>query len=102
LSGGTLNREGEHDALHSGQRLAALEIAPDFSIAVGEASKPFALHDREVLDRGGVRFFVFAYGKVTHGLDRDCFFRRLLLLNFNLHKILKAAAQSSQGSSNRL
>jgi len=84
--------------LHSWQGLAALEIAPYFSVAVGEASKTFALHYREVLDRG-VRFFIFAYGKVAHGLDRGCFF---LLLNINLHKILKAAAQSSQGSSNRL
>jgi hypothetical protein len=80
-----LNRESEYDALHSLHRLAALEIAPYFSVAVGEASEAFALHYREILDRG-VRFFVFAYGKVTHGLDRGRCFRRLLLLDFNLHK----------------
>ena len=63
-----------------------MEIAPYFPVAVGEASKTFALHNREVLDRGGMRFFLFAYGKVTHGRNRGYFFRRLLLLDFNLHK----------------
>ena len=81
-----LTSKGEDNAFDLGQGFAVLEIAPNFAVAIGEASKTFALHNREVLDRGGVRFFIFAYGKVAHGLDRGCFFRRLLLLNINLHK----------------
>lgn len=90
--------EGKDDVFHVRQWLAGLKIAPYVSVPVGEATKSLALHHREIFDRG-VRFFFFAYGKVAHGLDHGCFYRRLLLWDFNLHKILKAAAQSSQGSS---
>jgi len=94
--------EGVNDVFDFGQGSAALEFAPDFAVAIGEASKTLALHYREIFHRG-VRLLLFANGKVAHRLDRGCFVRRLLLLlYFNLHKILRAAAQSSQGSSNRL
>ena len=96
-----LGGEGEDDVFHFRQWLAGLEIAPYFPIPVGEASESLALDYREVFHRG-VWFFFFAYGKVAHGLNHGCFFRRLLLRCFNLHKFLKAAAQSSQGSSYRL
>jgi len=85
-----LNGEGEDDVFYFGQRLAGLEIAPSFAVPVGKAAEAIALHDGEVFYRAGVRFFLFAYGKVAHALNRDW---------FNLHKILKAAAESSHGSS---
>ena len=73
---GRSDREGVNDASYFRQLFAGLKIAPLFAIAVGEAAEAVALHDGEILHRGGGQFFLFAYGKFAHGLNHGCFFRR--------------------------
>ena len=91
-----LNREGKHDAFHFRQFLAGLKITPDLSVLVGETAESLALHDRDILYHGAWLFIV-AYREVAHRLDQSFIFPRLVLRNFNLHRILKSCCPELAG-----
>jgi len=89
------------DVLNTGKFPARIKVTPGIDIFIGKAAEAIALHYRDIFD-GGMRFALGAFivfgGSVGHALNQ------FLVSGWghqtvNFQKFQKAAAQSSQGSS---